>query len=262
MRLFDTHCHISDEAFDEDRAEVIERMHQAGIEHALVIADASGGIEKTFDLVSQHDFLDGALGVHPQDADKWTEDIGRKIETVIRENPRCKALGEIGLDYHYETSPREKQKEVFDRQLDMAYRLDVPVILHIREAHGDAADIIRAHVKAGTMPEGVMHCYTGSKESAKEYLAAGLYISFTGAVTFKNAPKLTEVVAFLPEDRILVETDCPYMAPVPMRGKRNEPAFVRYTLEKIAEIRGADPEEMAEKTCANGYRLFRIQNGI
>lgn len=258
MRLFDTHCHISDEAFDCDRAEVIARMHDTGIERALVVADASGDTAKTFSLVNEHPFLYGALGLHPQDAEKWSDEIEKIIEAAIRTEPKCKALGEIGLDYHYEPFDKEKQKAVFDYQLTMAYRLDVPVILHIRDAHGDATDIITSHVRSGTMPAGVMHCYTGSWESAKTYLNAGLYISFTGAITFKNAPKLTETARNMPEDRLLVETDCPYMAPVPMRGTRNEPAYVRYTLEKVAEIRGTEPEKMAACTCDNGKRLFRI----
>ena len=171
---------------------------------------------------------------------------------------RVAALGEIGLDYYYETSPREVQREVFDRQLELAWTLGKPVILHIREAHGDATDILTARERAGRLPAGVMHCYTGSWESAKTYLRMGLYISFTGAVTFKNAPKVWEVAEKMPLDRLLVETDCPYMAPVPMRGKRNEPAFVAYTARRIAELRGMDEDALAIAAWENGCRLFGL----
>ena len=171
-------------------------------------------------------------------------------------HPKAVALGEIGLDYHYDLSPRETQRQVFNEQLDMAFRLDKPVILHIREAHGDATDMLTARWKAGRLPRGVMHCYTGSWESARQYLAMGLYISFSGAVTFKNAPKLSEVAKNMPLDRILVKTDCPYMAPVPMRGKRNEPAFVAHTCAFVAKLRGMAPDALAEITFANAASIF------
>lgn len=274
MRLFDTHCHIADPRFDGDREEVVRRFLDAGVARALVVADprepiwdgpedeggklvAVGNEGKVFGIVETRDFLYGAIGVHPHNASGW--DAG--AEQIVRDHlarPRCRLLGEIGLDYHYDLSPRDVQREVFDIQLDMAYVLDKPVQLHIREAHGDCLDMLRARAKAGRMPAGIMHCYTGSWESAKVYLDLGLYISLSGAVTFKNAPKLSEVAKNVPGDRLLIETDCPYMAPVPLRGRRNEPAFIVHTFEKVAQLRGEDPEALAEALWDNANRVMGI----
>ncbi len=259
MLLFDTHCHINDERFDEDRAETIQRMHDAGVENAVVVGDGARDPYTAFQLAWDNEFLYAAAGVHPHDAEFWTDKHPAKL-TEWMALPKVIALGEIGLDYHYDLSPRDVQKRVFEAQLDLAYTLDKPVILHIREAHGDATDILTAAAHAGRMPRGIMHCYTGSWESAKTHLSLGLYISFSGAVTFKNTPKLTEVAKNMPIDRMLIETDCPYMAPVPLRGQRNEPAYVRYTLEKLAAIREIDAEALAKQTFENGKRIFNILN--
>lgn len=258
MKLFDTHCHLTDEKFDEDRAETIARMKEAGVERALLVGDGSKEEQPVFALAGQYDWMYAATGVHPHDAACWTAEVAARIEKWMA-HPKAVALGEIGLDYHYDLSPRDVQREVFAAQLDMAYRLDKPVILHIREAHGDATDILTAQWKAGRMPRGVMHCYTGSWESAKQYLAMGLYVSFSGAVTFKNIPKLGEVAVNLPLDRLLVETDCPYMAPVPLRGRRNEPAFIEHTARRVADLRGMDDEILAQAAFDNGLRLFGIK---
>ncbi len=258
MRLFDTHCHINDERFSEDRSEVILRMHEEGVARAVVVADGTKPIDEVYRLSQENDFLYAASGVHPHDASAYTDECEKnliewmKLEKVV-------ALGEIGLDYHYDLSPRDVQKEVFAHQLDLAFTLKKPVILHIREAHGDATDILTHQARAGRMPSGIMHCYTGSWESAKTYLDMGLFISFSGSLTFKNAPKLTEVCKNAPLDRLLVETDCPYMAPVPLRGRRNEPAYVKYVLLKLAEIRGIDPEYAAEETYKNGLAAFKME---
>ena len=163
-------------------------------------------------------------------------------------------LGEIGLDYHYDLSPRDRQHEVFERQLDLALELDMPVQLHIREAHGEAMELMRRRHASGTLPRGIMHCFSGSWEVAKVYLSFGYYISLSGVVTFKNANKLLDVAKNAPLDRLLVETDCPYMAPVPMRGQRNEPSFVQYTFARVAELRGEDPETLAERLWENTVR--------
>ncbi|MBR0463665.1 MAG: TatD family hydrolase [Clostridia bacterium] len=257
MRLFDTHCHITDERFDEDRDAVIARMREAGVELALVVGDAQTADQPAFELAEAHSWMYAATGLHPHDASKWTPEISDRIRAYMA-RPKAVALGEIGLDYHYDLSPREAQRDVFDAQMDMAYELDKPVILHIREAHGDATDMMLQRHRAGRMPRGVMHCYTGSWESCKTYLDMGLYVSFSGTVTFKNAPKLWEVAKNLPADRILVETDCPYMAPVPMRGQRNEPAFVAYTARRVAELRGENEDAFAWQALLNGCRLFSI----
>jgi len=251
--LFDTHTHINDARFDEDRASVIENMLAAGVKLAMVVGEASKDHDIAFELAEAYPFLYAATGVHPHEASKWSKDVEERIVQAMA-HPKARALGEIGLDYHYDLSPREEQREVFARQLAMAKSLDKPVIVHIREAHGEAMDIMRAC----DLPRGVLHCYTGSWESAKVYLNMGFYISLSGAVTFKNAPKLAEVAQNVPLDRLLVETDCPYMAPVPMRGNRNEPAFVEFTARKIAELRGMDAEEFAFAAYENGKRLFGI----
>ena len=262
MKIFDTHCHIADPAFDEDRAEVISRFRESGVCRANVVADPceeEPNQQKVFSLVEQYDFLCASIGAHPHNASRYDESAERTILEYLN-HPKCRLLGEIGLDYHYDLSPREVQREVFDRQLELAYERQVPVQLHIREAHGDCMDMLRSRLAAGRMPAGVMHCYTGSWEAAKVYLDAGLYISLSGALTFKNAPKLAEVCRNVPADRLLIETDCPYMAPVPLRGRRNEPAFITHTLAKAAQLREISPERMAEQLYANALRIFGLRD--
>ena len=260
MRLFDTHCHIADPRFDEDRDDVIRRFREAGVARALVVADPreeEPNQERVFALAEAHDFLYAAIGVHPHNASGWDDDAEATLRAYLA-HPRCRLLGEIGLDYHYDLSPRQTQREVFDRQLELAFGLGMPVQLHIREAHGDCMELLRARWRAGRLPGGIMHCYTGSWESAKVYLDMGLYISLSGAVTFKNAPKLAEVAAKLPADRVLIETDCPYMAPVPLRGRRNEPAFLVHTLAKVAQLRGEAPDALAEQLWRNACRALGV----
>ena len=261
MRLFDTHCHIADPRFDEDRAEVIERFRAAGVLRALVVADPredDPNEERVFALAAQHDFLYAAIGVHPHNASGWDDAAEATVRRYLA-HPKCRLLGEIGLDYHYDLSPRDAQRAVFDRQLDLALELGMPVQLHIREAHGDCMDILRARARQGRVPAGIMHCYTGSWEAAKVYLDLGLYISLSGALTFKNAPKLREVAQNTPADRLLIETDCPYMAPVPLRGRRNEPAFIIHTFEKLSELRGEDREALAEQLWQNACVVMGIE---
>ena len=261
MILFDTHCHIADSAFDADCEDVIARFLAAGGKKAVVVADPCEEVpnqEKVFALVESRDFLYGAIGVHPHNSCRYSENVEKEMLEYLKKE-KCRLFGEIGLDYHYDLSPRDVQRTVFDRQLDLAYTLKKPVQLHIREAHGDCMDMLRARVKSGRMPEGIMHCFTGSWESAKVYLDCGLYISLSGAVTFKNAPKLAEVCRNVPADRLLSETDCPYMAPVPLRGRRNEPSFITCTVSKIAELRGEAPDQTAEMLYENACRALNIQ---
>lgn len=261
MQLFDTHCHIADPAFDADRQEVIGRFLDAGVRRALVVADPceeTPNQEKVFDLVRQHDFLYAAIGVHPHNACRYGAQAEQTLQKYVQD-PRCRLWGEIGLDYHYDLSPRADQRRVFDRQLDLAYERGLPVQLHIREAHGDCMDMLRARAAAGRMPGGIMHCYTGSWEAAKIYLDLGLYISLSGAVTFKNAPKLSEVAANVPGDRLLIETDCPYMAPVPLRGRRNEPSFLTHTLSRVAQLRGESPDQTARQLWQNACAALGLE---
>lgn len=261
MQLFDTHCHIADPAFDADRQEVIGRFLDAGVRRALVVADPceeTPNQEKVFDLVRQYDFLYAAIGVHPHNACRYGAQAEQTLQKYVQD-PRCRLWGEIGLDYHYDLSPRADQRRVFDRQLDLAYERGLPVQLHIREAHGDCMDMLRARAAAGRMPGGIMHCYTGSWEAAKIYLDLGLYISLSGAVTFKNAPKLSEVAANVPGDRLLIETDCPYMAPVPLRGRRNEPSFLTHTLSRVAQLRGESPDQTARQLWQNACAALGLE---
>ena len=261
MKIFDTHCHIADSQFDGDWAEMLRRFLDAGGANALVVADPceeEPNQERVFALVEEYDFLYAAIGVHPHNACRYN---GAAERTLLKymEHPRCRLWGEIGLDYHYDLSPREVQREVFDRQLELAFDRGVPVQLHIREAHGDCMDMLRARAREGRLPAGIMHCFTGSWESAKIYLDFGLYISLSGAVTFKNAPKLAEVARNVPADRLLIETDCPYMAPVPLRGRRNEPSFMVHTLAKIAELRGEAPDCVAAQLYQNSLQALRTE---
>ena len=263
MILFDTHCHLTDPRFDADREEVIQRFLAAGVARALVVADPREEVPneaQVFALTERYDFLYAAIGVHPHNASGWDADAEAAVRRYIA-HPKCRLLGEIGLDYHYDLSPRDVQRDVFDIQLEMARELNVPVQLHIREAHGDCMDMLRARAKSGRLPAGIMHCYTGSWEAAKVYLDMGFYISLSGALTFKNAPKLAEVAQNTPADRLLIETDCPYMAPVPLRGRRNEPAFIVHTFDKLAALRGADPEALAGQLWDNACTALNINDG-
>jgi len=257
MNLFDTHVHLTDPRFQEDFADVIGRMREAGVSLALTVGDGADDLEGAFALARDYDFLYAAAGIHPHDASAFSPERAEMLRAWMNRE-KVVALGEIGLDYHYDLSPRDKQREAFDAQLSLAHELKKPVIMHIREAHGEAVETLASRARAGRMPPGVMHCYTGSWESARQYMDMGLYISLSGAVTFKNAPKLWEVAEKMPLERLMIETDCPYMAPVPMRGKRNEPSFVRYVAERIAEIRGMDAEAFAQAAAENGKRLFAI----
>lgn len=260
MKIFDTHCHIADLAFAADLPETIQRFREAGVQKALVVADPceeTPNQTAVFALAESYDFLYAAIGVHPHNASRYDDSAEKTLLQYIH-RPKCRLWGEIGLDYHYDLSPRDVQRSVFDRQLDLAFDHNLPVQLHIREAHGDCMDMLRARMKAGRMPAGIMHCFTGSWECAKVYLDLGLYVSLSGAVTFKNAPKLAEVARNTPEDRLLIETDCPYMAPVPLRGRRNEPAFIVHTLAKVAELRGVGPDRLADRLWENAHRAMRI----
>lgn len=258
MRLFDTHSHLTDERFREDLPQVIRNMERAGVELSLVVADGSRDPGDVLALCRTYPFLYAAVGVHPHDASCWNGERAALLEAWMQE-PEMMALGEIGLDYHYDLSPRPVQRTAFEAQLELARRLGKPAVLHIREAHGEATEILRARDRAGDLPPCVMHCYSGSWESAKMYLDMGMYLSFAGSVTFRNGRKLAEVARNMPVERMMVETDCPYMAPVPMRGRRNEPAYVAHTLRHIAGLRDMDPEELAEITLENGKRFFGIR---
>ena len=254
--LFDSHCHLEDERFNEDRDQVMARMSESGVRRCILAGSDLDSSERIVALARRHENVYGVVGFHPHEAKLWTDDCARQLEKW-QEEERIVGIGEIGLDYYYDLSPREIQQQVFEKQLLLARRLGVPAVFHIRDAHGDVLNILRAH--RNELPSGVVHCYSGSVESAREYLDMGFFLSFAGPVTFKNAHKLLDVARFVPDDRLLVETDSPYLAPVPMRGKRNEPAYVRYVAQTVAQLRGVSGEALADLAARNTCRLYGIE---
>ena len=255
MKLFDSHCHLENERFAEDLSEVMARMEDAGVSRCILAGSDLETSEQIVRLTRAYPRLYGVVGVHPHEARTWTEDCAARMADWTKEE-RIVGVGEIGLDYYYDHSPREVQKEVFVRQLLLARELHLPAVFHVRDAHGDVLDLLRAN--RSQLPSGVVHCYSGSVESARAYLDMGFYLSFAGPVTFKNANRLLEVAAYVPLDRILVETDSPYLAPVPMRGRRNEPSFVQYVAQTVAQLRGMQAQELAQAAYENTCRLFGI----
>ncbi len=250
---FDTHAHYDDEAFEADREEVIASLGEKGVS---LVVNASSDIRSSRMSVSfaeKYPFIYAAVGIHPHDASSLTEASLSEIRSLASRN-KVVAIGEIGLDYFYNYSPREVQKEAFRLQMQLAGELGLPVIVHDRDAHDDSMKIVRDFPQV----RGVFHCYSGSLEMAKELIKLGWYLSFTGAVTFKNAKKAPDVVAYVPEDRLMIETDCPYLAPVPLRGKRNDSGNLKYIADRIAEIRGTTSEHIASVTMDNGKRFFSI----
>ena len=252
--LFDTHAHMDDRAFDGDREALLTSLPQQGL--ALVMnPGCSLESSRNASLLSQkYDYIYAAVGSHPDAADEVTEAVLEEYRKLCKLNPKIKAIGEIGLDYHYEDIPREIQLKAFRVQMELARELDLPAIVHEREAHEDGMQVVR------DFPDvtGVFHCYSGSAEMARELVRRGWYIGFTGVLTFKNARKAVEVAASIPLDRIVLETDCPYMAPEPFRGKRNDPGKIYRMAEKLAEIRGLSVEKIHRITVENGKRLYRI----
>ena len=255
MRLFDTHVHLSDKKFQGVLSDVLNNMRNSNIELCVDVACDLRNVASTQALADENPEIYTAFGMHPHYAEHMTNAMLDDLERYMRRE-KCVALGEIGLDYHYDFSPRDVQKKWFAVQLELAQSLGVPVILHIREAFGDCMDILRAHGKNGIC--GVMHCFSGSYETAKLCLDMGMYVAFGGSLTFSNAHNLRDVAQKLPLDRILIETDCPYMTPVPLRGKPNEPANVKLVAEQLAVLHTVSTEEVAERTFENGTTLFNI----
>lgn len=253
--FFDSHAHLDDGRFDDDRDLVISSLKNEGIDFFINVGADIKGSRNSLLLAEKYDFVYASCGVHPHDTDSMTEDDLKEIEKMLS-SKKAVALGEIGLDYYYDNSERETQKKWFIRQLELAKKLDVPVIVHCRDAMGDCLEII----KNSGVTKGVMHCFSGSSESAKEILKLGWYISFSGSVTFKNAKNLQMAAETIPMDRLLIETDSPYLSPEPVRGKRNDPSRVKYVAQKIAEIKGITVEEVAKITTENTKRFFNIEN--
>lgn len=257
IEFFDTHAHMSDARFDEDRAEMLGMLAPAGVTRFVDVACDLRDVSKTLEVLELSPIAYAAFGMHPHTAEHMTNEMMDSLAALLT-GARAVALGEIGLDYHYDLSPRDTQRDWFDKQLSLAAQLKKPVILHVREAMGDSLDILRAHRAELLENRGVMHCFSGSPESARECLDMGLYIGFGGSLTFKNNRKGVETAAFVPMGSVVFETDCPYLAPVPHRGERNDPRLVRFAVEKFAQIRGISVEEAAKTGYENGGRLFGI----
>ena len=256
--FIDSHCHIDGPEFDPDREEVIARARDAGVTTMLNVGTGdphSGSFERAVALSEKHDDVYAAIGVHPHDAKLFDEEAEARLVALVKKTKRVIAWGEIGLDYHYAHSPREVQRTVFQRQLQVARELDLPVVIHSREADEETISILREGL-ADHERAGVLHCFGGSLQMAREALELGFYVSFAGNLTFKKAEDLREIARQLPLDRLLVETDCPYLTPVPFRGRRNEPARVVETARCLAHLHGKSLAEIGQITSDNFARLF------
>ena len=250
---FDTHAHYDDEAFDADRRELLSTMPKKGVELIINPGCDYDSSAAAIAMAEKYPHVYAAVGFHPEELSKLESDSLEKIAILAR-HPKCVAIGEIGLDYYWDDSHKDEQKALFKAQLELALQLDKPVIIHDREAHADCMEIVFVYPEL----KGVFHCYSGSAEMAKELLKRGWYLGFDGPITYKNARKAIEVLEICPLDRILVETDSPYLSPVPRRGKRNDSTNLQYIIEKLAEIKGLSPELAAAQTLENGKKLFNI----
>ena len=251
--IFDSHAHYDDEQFGEDRYELLNKIYNSGVTKILNAASCLESSKTCIELSENYSFIYASVGVHPHAADSLDED-GIDLIRKYAANNKVVAIGEIGLDYYYDNSPRDIQKKWFERQLELSVELGLPVIIHDRDAHGDVLEILKRHPKA----IGVMHCFSGSREMAEELVKMGYYISFSGSVTFKNARKIVEAASVVPDNRILVETDCPYLAPVPNRGQRNSSLFIPDTIRQLSAIRGMSFDELCDITYNNACTLFKI----
>ena len=254
--LFDSHSHYNDSKFDEDRDEILKTLPDSGIEYIVNAADSMQSLKKIIPLAEKYPYIYASVGVHPEETGNLTE---ADMDTLLRlsKHEKVCAIGEIGLDYYYEDPGRDVQKKWFDRQLSLAEEADLPVIIHDRDAHSDCIDILKGHniKKIG----GVMHCYSASAEMAPEFMSLGMYFGFGGTLTFKNAKKVQKAAYEIPIERILLETDCPYLAPEPLRGRRNDSRLIHYVAEKLAEIKGITVDEVAKITSENAKRLYRLE---
>lgn len=254
VNVFDSHCHLDDERFDPDREETYRRMLAAGVGECVCVGSDLPSSRRCLAFARAHTGVYAAVGVHPHEAKDAPPDYLAQLEALMTQE-KAVALGEIGLDYYYDLSPRETQRRVLAEQVALAAERDWPTIYHIRDAHGEMVDFFRAQKR---LPPGLIHCFSGSVEIAREYVRMGFFISFAGPLTFKKAPHLWEAAMNVPLDRLMVETDSPYLAPEPLRGRRNEPANVVWVLRRLAELRGLPEEEMARVTTENARRFYRL----
>lgn len=259
-QLADSHCHLDDRQFSSDRTEVIQRAQEAGVHYMMAIGTGDGppDLEAAVRLADQYAFIYATVGIHPNDAPKAVPDTFKHLEELLR-HPKVRAMGEIGLDYHWDV-PKETQIPVFREQLALAAEARLPVVIHTRDAWSDTLEELSQHWAPTGLPC-LMHCFTGDAVMAQQCLDLGFYLAFGGVTTFPKSQAIREAARITPADRILLETDAPYLAPIPHRGKRNEPAYVAHVAETIAEIRGISKEVLAEKTTGNFKRLFGIDRG-
>ena len=250
MAIFDTHAHYLREDFGDEREPLLDSLPQKGVERVLAIGYDIRSSKEEIVLAERYPYIWATVGIHPENAAEIPENWEEELEELLS-HPKVVALGEIGLDYHYPEPPRDIQQRIFRRQLELAAKHNKPVVIHSRDASGDTLEILKEY-----KPRGVVHCFSGSAESAREVVKLGMYIGFTGVLTFKNAKKAVEACAAVPIEKLLLETDCPYMAPVPFRGKRCDSSMIRFTAEKMAEIKGVSTEVMIETARENGEKLF------
>ena len=254
MQIFDSHAHFDDHAFDEDRHQLLQQIHAEGVDLIANIGCDEPTCKSSVALAEQYDFIYATVGWHPEFAGAWNNQTEELIRSLAV-HPKVRAIGETGVDYHWMNDPEEVQLRCFDDQMRIARELKMPVVIHQREGMEDCLSVVRRYPDV----QGVFHCYSGSAESAKEILKMGYYLGFTGVITFKNARKSHEVLEMMPLDRILIETDCPYMAPVPFRGQRCHSGLLPHTLETLAQIRGLSVEEAAQITLDNAKRFYGIE---
>ena len=260
MEFVDSHCHPDDSQFDPDRSLIFDRAREAGLKYLLAIGTGNGppDLESAIRLADTYDFVYATVGVHPNDALKWNADTITHLSDLLQ-HPKVKAIGEVGLDYHWGV-PKENQLAIFRKQLELAAETQLPVIIHTRDAWDDTIEVLRTSWASRGRPC-VMHCFTGNTESARQCLDLGFHLGFGGVTTFPKAAAIREAVRITPSDRILVETDAPYLAPVPFRGKRNEPAFVVHTASALAEVREVPLDQFAAETTSNFERIFKLDPG-
>ena len=251
--LFDSHAHYESKRFDADRDEVLSRLPEQGVRYLLNAASDIESCAAGIALAQTYDFIYCSAGIHPHEAKSAPADFIERLSALLQ-MPKVQAMGEAGLDYHYDFSPREVQRRVFEQQLILAREMDMPVIIHDREAHRDTFEMLKKY-----RPAGVVHCYSGSAEMAKELVKLGLFIGFTGVVTFSSARKTLEAARAIPVERILIETDCPYMAPEPKRGRRCDSSLLRYTAQALAREKGMDTQDFINRTTENALELYRIR---
>lgn len=251
--IFDSHAHYDDDSFSEDLTELLEGLPSKGISHVVNCGTDINSCRKLAEISDKYNYIYFAAGIHPHEAEDANEGFIEELKAFTK-HPKCVAIGEIGLDYHYDFSPRDIQKDVFEKQLILAKELELPVIIHDREAHEDTLKLLKKYT-----PKGIVHCFSGSVEMAKDIVSLGMHIGLGGAVTFKNAKKPVEVAKYVPLERLVLETDCPYMTPVPFRGKRNDSSLISVTADFIAELKGISTQELLDKTHENAKNIFAIK---